>query len=265
MLVLTIVIAFLTITHCHPTQSCADQNSDPIGIPQPPPSAESFPDSCVLPKGDRLDVVPKSSLRNTGDRIQKIGTAFIAQDLCAMGHTPKDAAVLVSYLMLEGKDSGVQHLLFGNQCMTRSLNSGNNKRSPVWHLVLKHWLLSVLNERKGVEVTYYEDYNKNTPVCFDLVVIRRKERFRWFAAKDHCSTFRTGLLQYFNLSASLPKHTKPKVTILRRDEDRHFNETSVAQFLSTMYNKVATIELVTFDRVRSGPSFRPPTHKEQLT
>lgn len=234
-----------------------------------PAAFETHDDSCLLPKGDRLAVVPRASLPAGTSVSQEDGVAFLAQDLCAMGHSTKDPAVLLTYLMLKPADERLTYAVYGHQCMTRVAGSGNNKRSPVWHNVLIHWFRAVLHVPNGdtaVRELHYEDISKERPLCLKKVIKRGKEIFRWFARPAHCVVFQTRLAQYFNLTETPRAPSEAvRITILRRDEDRHFDEIGTYDYLKKVLDpQLATVQLVTFDRVRSGPKLQPPTHAEQL-
>lgn len=147
----------------------------------PMKAVDEYKNSCVRPKGDRLFVFTPSSTdskKNSNYKFHK-GSAFLATDLCPMGHTAKDAPLLMSWALdAEGftheelmndvyhhqhhhllnnkrktssssnvnnnlRSPPLTHIIFGNMCMSKDKRIVPNKRTPVFHNVLIHWFHAV--------------------------------------------------------------------------------------------------------------------------
>lgn len=232
-------------------------------IPSAHAGVEVFENSCLVPRGDRLVIVPRSSV--TARVVSTASTGFVASDLCAMGHTTKDPAHMLSWYMDESSPSAstanFSHVIFANMCMTKRSDSVVNKRTPVFHNVLLGWFRAALPH--GVKELYYEDLAGEKMVrCFDRLV-KRYENWRWFRNQKHALEFRRLLLKFYGVDASRVSSTT-SITILRRDEDRHFDEEKVAQMLRHYLRDQANVSLVTFDNVRGKGSAPPPSHAKQL-
>lgn len=125
-------------------------------------------------------------------------------------------------------------------------------------------------------ISLYEDYlprQRTSTVCFETIY-EREERWRWFPNFEVAHRFRLLLWRYFSpiktkqrsrihhlLTVPFPKQNKPNVLILRRDEDRHFNEKQTAEFLRAKFGSVANIKMVQYDR---GAGHQPPSYYEQV-
>ena len=113
-------------------------------------------------------------------------------------------------------------------------------------------------------------------VCFEAVVKRGPERWRWFRTRAHADWFRRRLWAYFQVPhrsiEAKDEEGRPRalqVSVLVRDEDRHFDEARVATMLAAHFSTrtVAgcrvTVQLHKFDRIK-GATKPPPTHPEQI-
>jgi hypothetical protein len=127
-------------------------------------------------------------------------------------------------------------------------------------------------------------------VCFEAVVKRGAERWRWFRTHKHAEQFRSRMWHYFDIAklsgvtlaepffaATSEERCRRRVTVLVRDEDRHFDEVRVAKMLEESlgnadvtvgsYPGAATcrvdVRLEKFDRIK-GSTKAPPPHHEQL-
>ena len=105
-----------------------------------------------------------------------------------------------------------------------------------------------------------------TILCFKNRLLEREEKWRWFPSLTYGHSFRRKLWKHFNLQKDyealrgellhthFDKQRKLQVTILRRDEDRHFQEANVAKFLEEKFGAVANILYTQWDRP-------PPKHR----
>ena len=292
------VSSLLKVTRCG-REACRDELED---FGEPPISVsgvESWRNVCLVPKGDR--VVPKEA--TASDNLQS-GITFLASDLCAMGHTTKDTATMLSYLLdtveMEptAESTLIVRLVYGNSCMTRNPAKVSNKRTPVFHSVLKGWfravgqtlskLLSdefqcpetlpcescVALKKAGTLLrsrfsnlsfveTYFEDH-QSSRLCYETVS-KRLERWRWMRTSQHADIFRGMLHLFYNVTRN--SNPKVRITVLRRDEDRHFDEKVVFSRLNASLMPLASaveLRLATFDNIRGRKGVAPPTHKEQL-
>eukprot|EP00758_Cryptobia_borreli_P001225 Tbor_TRINITY_DN2048_c0_g1::TRINITY_DN2048_c0_g1_i1::g.12050::m.12050 len=135
-------------------------------------------------------------------------------------------------------------------------------------------------------ISFYEDYfmrnngenrSKNKRICFQRV-LEREEKWRWFPNAEVAHRFRVLFWRYFRplkeyhekrlrnvLQIPFPRQNKLKLLILKRDEDRHFDENVVAQYLQAKFGTVADIKLVQYDRgPKGGIHGKFPSYYEQM-
>jgi hypothetical protein len=260
----------------------------------------SYRRSCLVRRGgDRL-AVEKESATFEGSTHHRSGTAFMASDLCALGHTTKDAALLLSWFLdhhalrpkggdYENAANGkVNHwdlssVVYGNLCMERRAQH-SNKKSAIFHNVLLAWFRASLDEirsvmhdsgkhsavggkesdgtssrlkalaaESGVNEIFSSDFNRGRErVCFDRVVKREAEQWRWFRSAAHADRFRLRLWKRFNVTQRKQKRCSAPttVTVLVRGEDRHFREVHVARAVAVALTDTHNVHVraATFDR-----------------
>jgi hypothetical protein len=141
-------------------------------------------------------------------------------------------------------------------------------------------------------------------VCFESVIKRGPERWRWFRTRIHATAFRARLWSYFGITPAgydaetgkrlpLPQREPHadaadaecvlRVTVLERDDDRHFGEARVVSMLQERFAQVnrklggplvahslgdsrrcrVVVAAQKFDKLK-GSSQMPPSHPEQL-
>jgi hypothetical protein len=189
--------------------------------------------------------------------------------------------------MVKGKDSG-----------------GGNKRSGVFLGVLRGWFHAMVRKDSplvqfiethlnGELVTHsqvradvdplsapmitlaatelYMDDLPSSPDDFDCAktpvrIVKRAERWRWFRTSSHAELFRQSLLHHYHIPRGVGYRHQlpPRVVILRRDDDRHFDEMRVHAMLEKHLKGIAVIETHTFDNIRGSRGKPPPTHARQL-
>jgi hypothetical protein len=120
-----------------------------------------------------------------------------------------------------------------------------------------------------------------TLLCFNRI-LERHETWRWFPSQQRVHGFRLKLWKYFNLlgthealkkelvSVPFAKQRKAQVMVLRRDEDRHFEEAKVAKFLESNFGSVARIVYTQFDKpppqnLKPSNDIPVPTFAEQVS
>eukprot|EP00759_Apiculatamorpha_spiralis_P033150 PhF_6_TR3444/c0_g1_i1/m.5017 len=215
---------------------------------------------CLKQIEDRLETYPydKSSGLDLSPE-----NAYIFRDVCALGHTPKDTAHL--YTFAKVTQIPISHFIFGHRCMTRVRDDRKFagdvvlKRASVFHGVLKHWI-DVLFENNvlqpdSVALTYYEDYtktNETTLRCY-ANIFERHERWRWFDTVERAEEFAGLFLAHFDNFHKLPRpkptiHRKLNILVLRRDEDRHFEELKLVKFLQSKFDAVADVQFAQYDK-----------------
>ena len=197
----------------------------------PPPSTSivaEFGDVCL--RADRgtdrySNPEPRKSVTAAGrgwGMFEKQG-AFVIQDLCKMGHQPKDAMLLHAFIEEHRQQGGaLPMVLFGNRCMTRSTRQAKG----AWH-VLRHWFdvaqtasQTMYNGSKS-KIVHIEDFQQG--VCLGKYFRRpHNEPFRWMRTNLQADTFRRDFLEHFGVAEQSRK--VPRVTVVRRGIERHFNE-----------------------------------------
>ena len=258
--------------------------------------------ACLSAKADRLVIEGGTLCTTVAPPAQggPINVAFLASDLCAMGHSTKDATHLFSWALdffrgFVGSSDGSPPTLtvvYGNVCMSSSPLKITNQRSPVFHKVLLGWFEAAVvglrawaRERRiplVVRTEYYEDL-KASHQCFSAIA-KRQERWRWFRTREHAALFRAALWSYYNVTDTAAQPPAGScgngattgfppivnVTMLRRDEDRHFDEVRVFNDWVTRTRShpgtgpSVRMQLSTFDNVRGAKGLPPPPYKEQV-
>lgn len=303
-----------------------------------------FADKCLVQGSERLEVVSRLKLKSQDKKKTLIEhndqVAYLARDVCALGHFPKDFAHMHSWQELrksrgarrrrsngtlthsaqyvfgiensekrevriptpEEKDIVERHadgridaLVIGHRCATRDPTRIVNKRTPVFHNVLVHWVRAITenfsflrpdheakqsSERKSSEVSVvmYEDLQTEVH-CYPLM-IEREERWRWFPTYSIAHSFRQKMWRYLKLDYSAlhaQRHTTPfekqkklQVLVLHRDEDRHFDERRVVDFLASKFGAVATFRYEQYDsppnpsKITKDNNVTVPLHTDQL-
>lgn len=255
--------------------------------------------------------------------------AFLVRDVCALGHFPKDLAHLHSWqqlmssatregispaermreIVVAGEDEhrkkallekapqwmehleggAIHHLIVGHRCATRDPGRPYNKRTPVFHNVLIHWLRAISGNYKfltpeddggksTMPIALYEDLD-NKVYCFRHM-LEREERWRWFPHPQSASSFREAFWRYLRVNYTklhASRHTTPfakqkkvQVLVLHRDEDRHFEERRVVQFLSAKFGGVADVRYEQYDtppnqaKITADNNVTVPHHTDQL-
>ncbi|CUG91710.1 transmembrane protein, putative [Bodo saltans] len=188
---------------------------------------------------------------------------------------------------LEG--GAIHHLVVGHRCATRDPARSFNKRTPVFHNVLVHWLRAISGNFKfltpeddggktTMPITLFEDLDSKV-YCFRHM-IEREERWRWFPHPRSASSFREAFWKYLNVNytqrhaerhtTAFSKQKKLQVLVLHRDEDRHFDEKRVVQFLTTKFGGVADIRYEQYDappnpaKITAENNVTVPLHVDQL-
>lgn len=305
-----VALLLITIIPSGTSKQCRSINATSYGSPIsliPAPGREvagvDVHVGCLLRKDDRLVIArshtpPSSSMEYW----------FLASDLCAMGHTTKDPAHLVSFLLdLFASPTAPRRIalkiVYGNRCMVRRKDSGaGNKRSGVFLSVLRGWFHAMLRTDSPVvrfiegqlggkftsHTTVHPDVLPSSKIslsCTELYVedlpasaedfecakapvhiIKRAERWRWFRTSWHAELFRQSLWHHYGVT-NTPTHRHsipPRVVILRRDEDRHFDEVRVHAMLKAYLGSIAVVDLHTFDNIRGSKGKPPPPHQKQL-
>eukprot|EP01059_Diplonema_ambulator_P009306 TRINITY_DN19141_c0_g1_i3.p1 TRINITY_DN19141_c0_g1~~TRINITY_DN19141_c0_g1_i3.p1 ORF type:complete len:450 (+),score=127.15 TRINITY_DN19141_c0_g1_i3:59-1408(+) len=193
------------------------------------------------------------------------GMTFLAHDICQLGHTPKDATHLFVYLAGGG---ALDNVLYGSECMTEAETNTNPPYARTWHAATKHWIKAALDLWGGKYTTHYFS-NGVKDVCVRNL-IRRAEKWRWFPGYRTAWSFRHAMQSYFKLTVPVKEYGKGPlaVFILKRLEDRNFEEEAAAKFLENKFGKVAHFEVAIFDnkslkgRVLSDQT--APTYVQQL-
>ena len=256
---------------------------------------------------DRLNVVDKSKLVD-GAALQFLpGTSFLVRDVCALGHFPKDLTHLHTYQELAaaqrrssrtqsggvgeplGGVENVSFIIVGHVCATLDARRLANKRTPVFHQVLVHWVRAITGEADFLQAPHfrsqtsriltYEDFVPGAaagrpapvPLCFEHLA-EREEKWRWFPSPRLADSFREKMWRYLGVdyegvrqsrrTTPFAQQPKLKVVVLRRDEDRHFDERRAAAFLHTKFGKVATIR---FEQYDSPPDPKKVTPENNIT
>ncbi|CUG89077.1 Hypothetical protein, putative [Bodo saltans] len=195
-------------------------------------------------------------------------------------------------------------IVYGNRCMVKGKDSiGGNKRSGVFLGVLRGWFHAMVRKDaplvRFIETTLHGDlithsevrsdadpaappitlaakemYMEDLPSSHDefecaktpVRIVKRSERWRWFRTSWHAELFRQSLLHHYQVTKEVGYRHQlpPRVVILRRDEDRHFDEVRVHAMLERHLTGVAIVELHTFDNIRGSKGKPPPTHARQL-
>lgn len=256
---------------------------------------------CLKKQGDRFQIEKRSPFPR-GDLDDVV---LVASDLCAMGHTTKEPAHFTAFLLDRYCSEPFQNrtvaltLLYANQCMTRERNKGGNKRSGVFWGVLRGWFRAIFasnsalvaslrrcgvrfesrstvesdHERRELSLVVQERYfdeldatvcsmSKNAPGVLQLA--KRNERWRWFRTSEQANIFRESLLAYYDVPR-FRSHLKKSIVILRRDEDRHFDELHVAGKIGEWVQPLPfEVHVHTFDNIRGSKGANPPTHQQQL-
>jgi hypothetical protein len=286
---------------------------------------ETWENGCLERKSERLEV---STSKDASGSNTLPGHTFIATDLCAMGHTTKDPVLLLAYVVdlvdhfrnnqIASVDSTrkVQHrntseplimrIVYGNSCMSKDKQNVVNKRTPVFHSVLRYWFNAVIDFLKEdlskdfecdpnqdckscnvlkafrqelraalpsglrIEEEFYESH-PNTR-CYERLV-KRKERWRWVRTRRQGDLYRALLQHHLKVGWKKPENPNAvhplTITVLRRDEDRHFEEAIVAKRLTEQFKPqiqlgLVNVELVAFDKFKSKGGPPPPTYPQQL-
>lgn len=254
---------------------------------------------CSQPETTRIELVARSKLPSSVEVKETVkGVTFVARDVCALGHFPKDFSHLHSWLQLHHKgeaiDKALSRLIIGHRCATRNRKNVANKRTPVFHDVLIHWVRAITekydflagteNDNDGTGsgsissgfFMMYEDFpskKSGEVVCFEHV-IEREEHWRWFPSEAAAASFRALMWRYFKLSDHERRNTllhvpfvdqpMPKVLVVRRDEDRHFSEREVVEFLQNKFGRVANVSLAQYDKPPRGKALLPiPSYPAQ--
>lgn len=244
----------------------------------------------------------QSIRRDDGGAVESL--YLLASDLCAMGHTTKDPAHFASFLLDYFSEVYPRQirlvLVYGNVCMVRNMHGGN-KRSAVFLNVLRGWFHAVLRvdspvirelRKRGVQFVeqtsiatdhdasiritlaakeiYMQDI-AGSSYCDNkehVTIVKRHEKWRWFRNSVHANLFRGALLFHYNvMDVNEPtslRRAPLNVAILRRDEDRHFDEINVFKHLQNFLSPLAAVSIVTFDNIRGPKGRPPPPHKVQL-
>jgi hypothetical protein len=250
---------------------------------------------------DRLSVVDPTKLADKEKgAVFAPGTSFLVRDVCALGHFPKDLTHLHTYeelaaataqQKLRGLSSddsraaeNVSFVIVGDKCATLDPRRLGSKRTPVFHNVLLHWLRAITGEYDllqqamfrpaGSRLVMYEDYlagGSAPSVCFEHLV-EREERWRWFPSPRLADSFREKMWRYLGLdyeavqlrrrTVPFDKQPKVKIVVLRRDEDRHFEERKAVAFLQSKFGKVASVR---FEQYDSPPDPRKATPESNVT
>ncbi len=164
---------------------------------------------------------------------------LLATDLCAMGHTTKDPAHFLSFLLdyFSVSDQRIDmslHVVYGNACMARPGGPGGNKRTGVFHSVLLGWFRAIFSvgsplhralldmgaalrpgdtvlskQNSSKELFVQEHYFHHMPHRYcgepgdsssgSLTVVKRFERWRWFRTRRHAAVFRACLLVHYGV------------------------------------------------------------------
>jgi hypothetical protein len=188
---------------------------------------------------------------------------------------------------LEG--GAIHHLVVGHRCATRDPARVFNKRTPVFHNVLIHWLRAISGNFKfltpeddggktTMPISLFEDLDTKV-YCFRHM-IEREERWRWFPHPKSASSFREAFWKYLNVNYTkrhAERHTTPfskqkklQVLVLHRDEDRHFDEKRVVQFLTSKFGGVADVRYEQYDappnpaKITAENNITVPLHVDQL-
>ena len=157
----------------------------------------------------------------------------------------------------------------------KDLASDGSKEELYWPLGKPY----PVGDPNAPPVSFYEDYTSNRAgkVCFERV-LEREERWRWFPNAEVGHRFRTLFWRYFRplkqyhrrrlqklTRIPFPRQEKIKVLVLRREEDRHFDEKAVTQFIQNRFGHLVEIRSVQYDR---GPHAAAnavfPSYYEQM-
>ena len=194
---------------------------------------------CLSKNDDRFHVVPsqKHPLSDTSSHSSTL--YLLATDLCAMGHTTKDPAHFLSFLLdyfaVSEQNSTIDlHVVFGNTCMAQPGGPGGNKRTKVFHGVLLGWFRAIFRVdsplhqallamgaviREGdtvneggqrVSLFVREHFFHHMPSRFCgipsssesfpyLTAVKRQEHWRWFRTRRHAAVFRSCLLEHYGI------------------------------------------------------------------
>eukprot|EP00756_Hemistasia_phaeocysticola_P016902 Hpha_TRINITY_DN15503_c5_g6::TRINITY_DN15503_c5_g6_i1::g.104650::m.104650 len=176
----------------------------------------------------------------------KGGTTFVSRDICQLGHLPKDATHLFVYMAQGG---AVDRIVFGSDCMTR-----DEKRqgltgpaySRTWHEATKHWFQAILEAWGGKPEIIHSENTKD--ICLARAVTR-DETWRWFPGTRTAHAFRTLLTRHLGIEVPLRLYGKAPLaaTVVRRLEDRNFDEEKVGVFIANKFGKVIKPNVVFFD------------------
>ena len=195
------------------------------------------------------------------------GAAYLTHDICQLGHIPKDATHLFAYLADGGP---LDVVIYGSDCMLDDIDN-TAPYARTWHAATKHWFGAVFKAwaGKGKFRIHTLDPSGNNEVCVEKLVTRN-EKWRWFPGHRVAWAFRRVVHEYFELEIPQKIFGKQslQVSILKRLEDRNFNEDLTATFLREKFGKVADFRVVIFDNKsvsgRSLSSEVALTYKEQL-
>lgn len=166
------------------------------------------------------------------------------------------------------------HFIIGHRCATRDPRHISNSRTRAFHNIFADWTAAILDLPSKVTVLgdrerfiYWSDVQEQASaskglICFDLL-LEREEHWRWFPGTALASSFRRKLWKYFAvegavqardeemLSVPFVKQRKANVLILRRDEDRHFDEPQAAAFIQARFGSVANVSFEQWDSLKS--------------
>ena len=206
----------------------------------------------------------------SGNKLE--GDVFLTHDICQLGHIPKDATHLFVHL---ATGNNLHHIVYGSECMVPEtldpeLKVPNYGRT--WLAATRHWFDAVIEywaEKTGkrvvrifptgisspqdttadpnvLKIHYYDP--KWERLCAEKVVTR-EEKWRWFPGHAAAWAFRYILQSHFKLSIPVKEYGKAplSVAILKRLEDRRFDEDQAHSFLQSKFGGVAAFRTVVFD------------------
>jgi len=267
-----------------------------------------FRNKCLTLGKERIELVDPP----TGMDAFEEEAMFLLRDVCALGHFPKDLTHLHTYEVLHKVKSPLR-IVLGHRCVTNAATHIANKRTPVFHSVLVHWVRAISGryDFQGTSLpsstqlsgsgghrlihTFWDvsnqiqqlqskrtpssDQPETLPLCYRHVV-EREEQWRWFGSTTAADGFRQKLWHYLNVnyaSEQLERRQVPfakqrplNVVVLRRDEDRHFNERVCVDYVRRHFGKVANIRYEQFDspadvnKITPDNNITVPEHVDQL-